>query len=169
VSLLKNVNQQIGSMLPISKTETAMNENEKLVFLNAAKMRAAGNPVDPMEAWERNKPQPEPPRRERGLDTPPVDIDAHVSAIVAAEREFIMTVVGQAMKELGEDMMAEVSDRIKEQVEKIRSDFGLKATVEEMVKDALANKGLVSSAKADETNVVTLPNFLQSQRGRPAG
>jgi hypothetical protein len=40
-------------------------------------------------------------------------MEAHVNAIVAAERAFILEVVGQAMKEHGELMMAEIDIRIK--------------------------------------------------------
>jgi hypothetical protein len=137
-----------------------MNESEKLIILEQARRRAAGEQVDPLSEWRKGMPQPEPPRKERGLDAPPVDMDAHVEAIVAAEREFIMTVVGQAMKEFGDSLIDEIEHKIREQVDKIRVDFGLESTVEQLVADALS-KSQSDKEAARSGEVIPLPNPLQ--------
>jgi hypothetical protein len=57
---------------------------------------------DPIEEWRRNMPQkaePEPPQRERKLDTAPVDWDARIAAAIGREHEFLIEIIGTALHE----------------------------------------------------------------------
>jgi hypothetical protein len=51
------------------------------------------------EQWRRSMPpQPEPPKRERKLDTADVDWDARIAAAISREHELLMDIIAQAFR-----------------------------------------------------------------------
>jgi uncharacterized coiled-coil protein SlyX len=54
---------------------------------------------DVLKEWQRNKPQAESAPRKRGLDTAPVDWDAIINTRIATMKDFVMEVIGQALRE----------------------------------------------------------------------
>jgi hypothetical protein len=73
---------------------------ERTAHLNAAEWspRAAAAP-DVLKEWKNNMPKAEPPKRARGLDTAPVDWDAIINTRIASLQDFVMTVIGEALRE----------------------------------------------------------------------
>jgi hypothetical protein len=102
---------------------------------------------DSMERWARNMPKPEEPPRPQGLDTTPIDWDARIAALISAERDFIIEVVGQALGEFRSELLDEIDKMIAEEVEKLRTE---------------AKKNRESS----DGEVVLLPNPLRKRAGR---
>jgi hypothetical protein len=50
-------------------------------------------------SWRRNVATQEPPKREPGLDTAPIDWSAEIDCRVASMREFVMDVLGEALNQ----------------------------------------------------------------------
>jgi hypothetical protein len=69
---------------------------------------------DVLERWERLKPPPEPPQRERGLDTAPIDWEARISEAIATEREFVLAVMGEALGETCAAQRKEIDIELRE-------------------------------------------------------
>jgi hypothetical protein len=71
---------------------------DRLNTVRPSEPRSATAP-DVLEEWKRNMPRPEPKPRERGLDTSPVDWNVIINQRVASMKDFVITVLGEALKE----------------------------------------------------------------------
>jgi hypothetical protein len=67
--------------------------------LNAMAPTEPRDPAAPdvIKEWKRHMPKPEPKRRERGLDTAPVGSSSVIDQRVASMKDFVMTVLGEAL------------------------------------------------------------------------
>lgn len=74
---------------------------------------------DPFERWERMKPKPEPPKRERRLDTAPIDWHAEVERAIAAERAHMLALLPELVAEL----RTEASDSLAAVARALRTDL----------------------------------------------
>jgi hypothetical protein len=99
--------------------------------LRIARERLPNEPKeDSLERWARNMPKPEPPRQQRSLDIPHVDLDERVNTLIAAERDFIIEVVGQALGEFRDELVGDIEKMIAKEVEKLRAEVNLKRASE---------------------------------------
>jgi hypothetical protein len=81
-------------------------------------------PEDPLASWRASKPLPEPVKAPRGLDTaPPIDWASIIRATVKAERAFLTDIVGRALAEYGNDVIAEVETMITAAVDRLRAEL----------------------------------------------
>jgi hypothetical protein len=79
-----------------------------------------------LERWGRNMPKPKEPRRLRSSDPTPIDVDERVNTLIAAERDFIIEVVGRAIGEFHNELIEEIEKMIAEEVKKLRTKPNLK-------------------------------------------
>jgi hypothetical protein len=76
--------------------EQARDAVERTAHINPAEWSPRATP-DVLKEWQRNKPQPEPKRRERGLDTAPIDWSHVIDQRVGAMKTFVLDVLAQAL------------------------------------------------------------------------
>jgi hypothetical protein len=112
---------------------------------------------DAFERWERLKPKPEEPKPPRDLDTP-IDWDARIAAAIAAEREFMVEVIGAALGEYADQLVDEIEKKIAEQVDQLRAEIA-----EEVTK---VRADMNPKREGDDGEVLLLPNPLQRRGGR---
>jgi hypothetical protein len=89
--------------------------------LNSAQPTEARDPAAPdvLKEWKRHMPKPEPKKRERGLDTAPVDWSSIIDQRVADLKEFTMTVLAEAFKATIEIERGAYIDALRERDNKI--------------------------------------------------
>jgi hypothetical protein len=79
---------------------------------------------DWLESWQAARPQPEPPKQPRKLDTaPPVDWAAEIQKAVDRERRILTEATGTALAEIRDDALDEVEKLIAAAVEQLRAEF----------------------------------------------
>jgi hypothetical protein len=71
---------------------------ERTAHINPAEWSPRAAP-DVLKEWKSNMPKAEPPKRARGLDTAPVDWSSIIDERVFNMKEFVMTVLGEALRE----------------------------------------------------------------------
>jgi hypothetical protein len=114
---------------------------------------------DWLASWQAARPQPEPPKEPRKLDTSPVDVAAVVRGAIRAERSFTSEVTGLALGQVRNEIFDAVDDEIaklKAEVERLRAEFAqadalreLRAELKE-IKDLLAKRARPSKAPAPQ-------------------
>jgi septum formation topological specificity factor MinE len=83
----------------------------------------------------------------RSPDPTSIDVDERVNTLIAAERDFIIEVVGQALGEFRDELMAEIEKMIAEEVKKLRAQ-------------------LSRNQSSGDGEVVLLPNPLRKWSGQ---
>jgi hypothetical protein len=78
---------------------------------------------DELARWQAHRPRPEPPKRERGLDTMQVDLGAEIRKAVAQERALITEAAGQALAEVRDAALDEAERLIAAAVAELRAEF----------------------------------------------
>lgn len=107
--------------------------------------------VTPLPNLREPQPKPEPPERERGLDTAPIDWNGRIAAAFAAEREY----QHELLAHLIADIRAETSDDLKIATRSLAAE----------VADLRAKFAELRLALADERGkAIDLPNPLRSHR-----
>jgi hypothetical protein len=91
---------------------------------------------DELANWQAMRPRPEPPKRERGLDTAPpmpeIDWALIINAAIRGERAHMVEAVGEAIGEHGnglltevEGMIAQAADQLRAEINKLRAEFAI--------------------------------------------
>jgi hypothetical protein len=78
---------------------------------------------DELANWRAAMPTPEPPKRERGLDTMQVDLGAEIRKAVTRERALITEAAGQALAEVRDAALDEAERLIAAAVAELRAEF----------------------------------------------
>jgi hypothetical protein len=78
---------------------------------------------DEIARWQACRPQPEPPKRERGLDTMRVDLDAEIRKAVTRERALLTEATGQALGEIRDTVLDEAEQLIATAVNQLRAEI----------------------------------------------
>jgi hypothetical protein len=91
---------------------------ERTAHINPSEWSALAAP-DVLKDWKSNMPKAEPPKRVRGLDTAPVDWDAIINARITNMKDFVMTVIGEALRESFEIERAAYADAVQQRDRKI--------------------------------------------------
>jgi hypothetical protein len=89
--------------------------------------RLPGEPgADELARWQARRPQPEPPKRPRGLDTAPapqIDWAAVINGAIRGERAHMVEAIGQAIGQHGDGLLDEVEAMIAAAVDHLRAEF----------------------------------------------
>ena len=91
-------------------------------------MRIASHPGEPggdeLARWQAHRPQPQPPKRPQSLDTaPPIDWAAVIHGAIRGERAHVLEVVGQALGEYGNEVVAEVEQMTAQAIDQLRTEL----------------------------------------------
>jgi hypothetical protein len=109
---------------------------------------------DPLAAWARSMPKPEPMRPERGLDTAPIDYERMMDAKIAAERRFMIEVVAEALVEKFAEERKAAKAELSDQVRSLPLELAETQTTLAELRTVLAT---------ERSKVLDLPNPLRAR------
>jgi hypothetical protein len=123
-----------------------------------ARERTPDEPAeDWLTSWQAARPQPEPPKQERRLDTAQVDVAAVIRGTVRAERAVTSEATGLALgtvrNEIFDAVDAEVA-KLKAEIDRLRAEFSQANELRELhaelreIKEMLAKKARPPKAPA---------------------
>jgi hypothetical protein len=81
---------------------------------------------DELARWQAQRPQPEPPKRERGLDiapAPQIDWAAIINGAIRGERAHMVEAIGQAIGQYGDELLTEVEGMIAQAIDQLRTEL----------------------------------------------
>jgi hypothetical protein len=129
---------------------------------------------DMLANWRAAMPTPEPPKRERGLDTMQVDLGAEIRKAVTRERALITEAAGQALAEVRDAALDEAERLIATAVAELRAEFAgqlaqLRSQADTLGGELKAQLQIIArkrrAPKAAKANGDTRPSLLQLPNG----